>query len=1172
MACISVQSRCLGNDIGNHGCQKSNIELLKMDKISLPALEFDSKSNPKDESPKDAPPEVLAGIGEILWKAQEDIKQMKDAILKETGNDELAAERLKVIIEKVENNIKRQTEDVVKSVNSKCSTVAQKTEESSKGVPFQKRATQSTAPNTTSQVPKQKSQKKMGPGVLPPGQQFLNLQKLKAIINPLSKDARKLLNEKYSVPLPSAPEGPDEEEQQDLQHKQARVKAKSLSADLTRGAIKDPAAPPQMTADDAKQGMRYLIERRFIPPYAKITLEPPPVQTKQLTLRPHNQGEEECEIQSKENKMDEEEKLDYSKALVSKDAQRAISRQSRVTFRDQPESAGAKRDMRFTKSDTHVGNRRNPRVLSGLNDSASIKGVQALVPYSTPTFDDEKVIHKFMIQNGKARSSTEEFSKFKDFYQTSWGRFVDLALYFEGNLAPSKELSSANLQLEPFVSLILGSPYCNLNRDDVSRFLMIPGRRYIAADGREEAATKIQSSFRRYKDRNAYLLYRKRKWAAGLLALNWIMICKMSLIRKQLRLARNGHLERYKLRLRVLKQNWQKLQDSKRVIIHIPSLGYAQQVRDFLPDISDLQNRQGQTFFKDPNVDVIYVWPWQFSEDTEKYYMKLLDLTDKKRDDIEPPSKRCSLISPESAHRFPAHRMCVSTLLKYSTRTLNRIKSLIKGKNAYIVPGLMHVDDLYVSDFLDVPVLGCEPEVATLYSSKSGARRIFEDANIDRGPAETDIYSITQLHESLANLVAANLHTKRWLFKIDDEVEGRGIAYCDVVSHLTCYNWALKEARRYGEKWNKKWAREATYIKIISEIPEILDKYSIVVDKNRFYTWSEFLNEYLSKGGVIEASPPSESVTSLSVNVLIDPLGRSEIISASDQIHGLSPYRCLGFTFPQLSVEPNDIQTMTDAICSSCRNRGILGYLSINFVTFIDPSSLKQRLWPVGLDLSYSASHSTFQVLKHVTRGVYNFSSNSLTVPVLTKKERSPYRRSRRKSAEKYNEKTEEESRFAVYSTVLKHENLRSVQSSVLFQLCKSHGIGYDIKAKLGTVFTLIDQLHKDSFGIITVGESMQQALSSFALNLSLIHRDISSHEKQAVSNIPDIIRNIQLILDISTANMQPQDAIQFTTNNGRRSVARTAKQDDEECREITESPPERLPCPSPVTGPASPM
>ena len=35
-----------------------------------------------------------------------------------------------------------------------------------------------------------------------------------------------------------------------------------------------------------------------------------------------------------------------------------------------------------------------------------------------------------------------------------------------------------------------------------------------------------------------------------------------------------------------------------------------------------------------------------------------------------------------------------------------------------------------------------------------------------------------------------------------------------------------------------------------------------------------------------------------------------------------------------------------------------------------------------------------------------------------------------------------------MFSHVLQHENLRSVQSSVLFQLCKSHGIGFDVKVK----------------------------------------------------------------------------------------------------------------------------
>ena len=73
----------------------------------------------------------------------------------------------------------------------------------------------------------------------------------------------------------------------------------------------------------------------------------------------------------------------------------------------------------------------------------------------------------------------------------------------------------------------------------------------MGPNGSQVAATQIQSSWRRYRDRSQYLEYRRLKWAAGVIAISWIMHIKMAKMRQQLRETRARQLENFKQRAKV---------------------------------------------------------------------------------------------------------------------------------------------------------------------------------------------------------------------------------------------------------------------------------------------------------------------------------------------------------------------------------------------------------------------------------------------------------------------------------------------------------------------------------------------------------------------------------------------------------------------------------------------
>jgi len=106
---------------------------------------------------------------------------------------------------------------------------------------------------------------------------------------------------------------------------------------------------------------------------------------------------------------------------------------------------------------------------------------------------------------------------------------------------------------------------------------------------------------------------------------------------------------------------------------------------------------------KDPNIDIVYVCPFPLTNEIYNYYLKILELVE-----IENPDRRFTIVVPENYTKFARH-LSLSQALLYSPLAMRQIKSIIEGKECYIVPGKINESDYHLSLGLGVPILSGDP-------------------------------------------------------------------------------------------------------------------------------------------------------------------------------------------------------------------------------------------------------------------------------------------------------------------------------------------------------------------------------------------------------------------------------------------------------------------------------
>ncbi|XP_029910592.1 IQ motif-containing protein H [Myripristis murdjan] len=731
----------------------------------------------------------------------------------------------------------------------------------------------------------------------------------------------------------------------------------------------------------------------------------------------------------------------------------------------------------------------------------------------------------FTIIMGQIDPMAADFFRFKQHYCLSWGNVVDALQALEKLLrefaVPLAEVCGeelANFAQSWEVGWRSAPPVMGLlsvleNREQVLDLVLRPGQRYKGEGGTEAAATRIQSCWRRYLAQTTHC---RRKWAARTIAISWLMHTQRRHVRKALQARRFRQLENYRYRAQHLAANWKHIQASKRTIIHIPSLGFFQSQCMRLKWFDVLQNIQLSRLceIRDENVEVIYVSPRHLGEDLLHYYTSILKHHGAaEADETEPTQsriKRFTILTPDAVEYFSSRNMCLSTLLKYSPRTLKRIRNLIQGKEAYIVGGVAHEDDLEVADELGVPILGPELALAQLYSTKSGGKKIFAGAEVDVPPGQGDIYSLNQLHETMAELMAQNMDVQRWVFKIDSEHGGRGTAYCDVC-HLSCYRWALEEYRHHGpDLCNSQWVQERIRFRYLDEVPGWLAHHAQPAKSSCYPNWACFLKTFLRQGGVVEAYPPSDSVTCLTVDLLLEPGGEVTMLSCGDQLHGSCQLETVGSSVPQTSVCPGTLHSICMRVGQVCLQRHIIGHVSLDLATFLNPTTLEQEVWAIDLDLRYSDQLAMTQMLLMMTGGTLDCRMCRLEVPVPIKD---------KCSARQMAAKRPVTNRYAVIGSRLFHTILSMVLHTVFLKMCRAQGIGFDLERKQGTVFALHDSSGRGGLGMITISEDLQGALVTFARNLSVIHQEISSPKMQGETNFKDLMKEIERVSQMTGQN-----------------------------------------------------
>lgn len=324
---------------------------------------------------------------------------------------------------------------------------------------------------------------------------------------------------------------------------------------------------------------------------------------------------------------------------------------------------------------------------------------------------------------------------------------------------------------------------------------------------------------------------------------------------------------------------------------------------------------------------MVYVTSFELPLDIMAYYVKILEIGG-----IKDPGSRIHILYPENCHIFAKNELCLGAVTYYSPKLLKKLSRLAEGKNAYIVNGYPSVYDLKIAVRLGIPILTGNPMINLVYSSKYITKCLFEDLNLPTMPfsdvikgniprdTNADEKNLVTVFAELILDYIDNWKYDKWVFKINDEFGGRGVA-----SFATDNLSIINDIR--NKQCDKKDIKTIEDLETV--IKRMLPAHLLPATTSIFRSYAEYKEAFFSFGGIIEAHPKN-NIQSIAAVCFIEPDGTSNVIATYEKI--VYEKLTIGYITPQKKIPYKVLLQTSKRVASALYENNVFGYITIDFI------------------------------------------------------------------------------------------------------------------------------------------------------------------------------------------------------------------------------------------------